>query len=164
MYKWSITIPSHNTLWVHLPALPHLLIVRLTDGVGVKLWKKDRCLLFKKNNLGEKNSGENVMINTFLEVAFLQTLNCLFFIRFWSWKTYLSSLLLWGWEHQGLTTSGLSSHSASVHTAHLLGEPIMPGVRWRHWGVFTSRKPVDMGVTGSRFLNVMSGSSLRFDS
>lgn len=30
----------------NLPVLAHLLIVRLTDGVGVNLWKKQKDIIF----------------------------------------------------------------------------------------------------------------------
>lgn len=43
---------------------------------------------------------------------------------------------------------------------HLLGEPIIPGVIWRHWGVFASGKPADEGVTGSWSDSAKSWSSL----
>lgn len=53
-----------------------------------------------------------------------------------------------------------SSHFRLEQTfAHLFGEPIMPGVICRHWGVFTSGKRADIGVKGSRSDTAKSSSS-----
>lgn len=88
--------PAHDS--GNPPVLPHLLIARLTDGVGVKLWKKQRkgiVFPIRNNNPRVSRSKQPLWVSTFEEGACLQTLNWLFFILFWSWNTYLSSLLLW---------------------------------------------------------------------
>lgn len=56
-----------------------------------------------------------------------------------------------------------SSHFRLEQTfAHLFGEPIMPGVICRHWGVFTSGKRADIGVKGSRSDTAKSSSSSEY--
>lgn len=60
-----------------------------------------------------------------------------------------------------LSTLNTLQYNAFSCTIYLFGEPSMPGVTCRHWGVFVSGKIFDFGVTGSRSDIITSWFSLR---
>lgn len=145
--------------------LPHLLIVLLTDGVGVKLWKSKeiQCCVkqtsmmkmsqIKPNLLGKKylwRRWELAGVKLIFFYPLLQSIHVLIIIVPLKLRQKLSENVVF--LH--------SSHFRLEQTfAHLFGEPIMPGVICRHWGVFTSGKRADIGVKGSRSDTAKSSSS-----